>query len=89
MFECIKCGICCKKINNIPELNKYDDGNGRCIHLSVDNLCSIYSSRPEICNVDVMYEKQYKNIMSREEYDRVNTEGCRLLQANNDMPQSD
>ena len=83
MFICTRCGLCCKNIDKIPELKKYDNGNGVCIHLSEDNLCDIYYSRPDICNVDKMYEKKYKKLMSRAEYDRINGEGCKSLQVGN------
>lgn len=83
MFRCIKCGLCCRNIDKIPELKEYDQGNGVCIHLTGDNLCDIYDSRPEICNVDITYEKKYKNLISRDEYDRLNEEGCKLLQTKN------
>ena len=63
----------------IPELREYDAGEGVCKYLMKNNLCGIYSSRPDICNVDRMFEIKYKDIMTREEYDLINEEGCRLL----------
>ena len=45
MFECDKCGICCKHIDSIPQLKDFDSGNGRCIHLLDNNLCEIYFER--------------------------------------------
>lgn len=75
-----RCGICCKNIDKIPELSKFHTGDGVCVYLSNDNLCKIYSNRPDICNVDRMYHKTYKEIMSIEEYERMNMEGCKFLQ---------
>ena len=83
MFNCTKCGLCCKNIGEVSELKAFDSGNGVCVYLTDDNLCSIYSSRPDICSVDIMYEKKYQGVLSREEYDRINLEGCRLLKENN------
>lgn len=80
MFVCTKCGSCCRNIDRIPELKKYDPGDGVCIHLTENNLCDIYYSRPDICNVDKMYERKYKWFMTRKEYDRLNSEGCEKLQ---------
>ena len=80
MFICTKCGLCCRNIDKIPEFAKFDMGNGVCIHLSNDNLCNIYVVRPDICNIDRMYELFYKSILSKEEYERLNIEGCRALQ---------
>ncbi|MBQ7568024.1 YkgJ family cysteine cluster protein [bacterium] len=65
----------------IPELRQFDDGSGICIHLTADNLCDIYSTRPDICNVDKMYEIAYRHLMTRDDYDRLNLAGCQQLQA--------
>ena len=62
MFECDKCGICCKHIDSIPQLKDFDSGNGRCIHLLDNNLCEIYFERPDICNVERMYEIYFKDM---------------------------
>lgn len=79
IFPCDKCGLCCRHIDLIPQLKKYDLGNGRCINLTVDNLCAIYDKRPEICNVNKMYESVYSKQMSEEEYLRLNAEGCKQI----------
>jgi Fe-S-cluster containining protein len=46
-WACVKCGCCCffagKHLN-------MDRGYGACIHLTKDNLCDIYETRPDICN---------------------------------------
>ena len=76
MFECDKCGICCKHIDMIPQLKEFDSGNGRCIHLLDDNLCEIYLDRPDVCNVEKMYELHFKGKISKEEYIRQNKMGC-------------
>lgn len=80
MFICNKCGLCCRNIDKIPELEEFHKGDGVCIHLSDDNLCDIYSIRPDICNVEKMFELNYKAMMSKEEYEKMNMEGCRVLQ---------
>lgn len=81
MFLCTKCGLCCRNIDKIPELKEYDVGDGVCVHLTEGNLCDIYDTRPDICNVERMFEIKYKDIISREEYEHLNEEGCKLLQA--------
>ena len=43
-----------------------------------DNLCSIYESRPDICNVEKMYDF-FKAQMSEEEYCQLMTESCKAL----------
>lgn len=77
-FNCTRCGECCRHIDSIPQLSEFDDGSGRCIHLK-NNLCDIYDTRPDICRVDVMYEKIYSDIYSREDFYRLNEEACRQL----------
>lgn len=79
MFECSKCGLCCRHIDMIPELSKYDSGDGECKYLTKDNLCAIYESRPDICNVDKMYEIYFSNEMTKEAFYEKNLEGCRAL----------
>lgn len=81
MFLCDRCGLCCRNINKIPELREFDTGDGVCIHLSGDNLCDIYSTRPDICSVDKMYGNKYKHMFTKEEYDFLNMEGCKALKA--------
>lgn len=81
MFECDRCGICCKHIDSISQLKEFDSGNGRCIHLLDNNLCDIYFDRPDICNVEKMYEMHFKKIMTKDEYIRQNMLGCNELKA--------
>lgn len=79
-FECIKCGLCCKNIDCIEELKKYDIGNGTCKYLDLDtNECRIYHQRPDICNVEKSYDEIYYKIYTEEEYLKMNYEGCQLL----------
>lgn len=79
IFPCDQCGICCKHIDQIPQLKEFDSGNGQCIHLMDNNLCEIYSERPDICNVNKMYESQFQDILSIEEFINLNVQGCKEL----------
>lgn len=85
-FQCDKCGICCKLLKGIPQLAAFDRGDGVCIHLK-DNLCSIYDSRPDICNVEKMYIL-FKDQMTEEEYIQLMTDSCRCLKQTFDKKQS-
>lgn len=76
-FQCDKCGICCRLLKYVPQLAAFDRGDGVCIHLK-DNLCSIYESRPDICNVEKMYAL-FKETMTEEEYYRLMMESCITL----------
>jgi Fe-S-cluster containining protein len=62
-------------------MKEYDRGDGVCRYLTTDNLCAIYENRPLICNVGLLYEKFYSNVMSREEYDLLNSEACASMKS--------
>lgn len=77
-FSCDRCGLCCRHIKNIELLKELDDGTGTCRFLNREtNLCSIYNSRPLICNVDDAYEIFFKENMTREEYYMLNYSACK------------
>lgn len=79
IFICDMCGLCCKHLEEIPQLKEFDSGNGRCIYLRDDNRCAIYENRPDICNVKKMYELYYKDLMDEDDYIKKNIEGCEEL----------
>lgn len=81
MFDCDKCGLCCRNIHKIPQLKEYDLGNGVCRYLTSNNLCSIYENRPDICNSEKMYELYFKFIMTKEDYIIKNLEGCKKIKS--------
>lgn len=83
-FPCTHCGICCKNISNIAELKEFDKGNGICKYLNLQsNACEIYDTRPEICRVDVMFEKNYRKFFGKSEFYALNISACEALQAIN------
>lgn len=65
-FICERCGSCCKAV--------------RCRLLVNNNICSIYSVRPELCNVNKSYQR-VKNQMSQKRWNWINKECCKSLQA--------
>lgn len=45
-IECTRCGACCVA----PDIAALGKGLGeRCPHLTAENLCAVYESRPQIC----------------------------------------
>lgn len=61
-------------------LEEFDKGSGICIYLDEKtNLCKIYETRPEICRVDVMYDKYFKEKYSKEEFYQLNIDSCKKL----------
>ena len=80
MFNCDCCGLCCRHISGIKMLAPFDDGTGTCIYFDRENdLCTIYDSRPVICNIDAMYEIFFAHKMTREEFYAMNREACMRL----------
>ena len=63
-YPCTMCGACCKHVDVVVKHSEVTDptspfyfphrwdATGRCEHLSEENRCRIYSSRPLICNID-------------------------------------
>ena len=80
-FSCDRCGICCKFLTNNKEARAagLDRGDGVCKHLTADNLCDIYDSRPLMCRVDESWEKFHSHEMTREEYHRLQKSACVFL----------
>ena len=78
-FHCDRCGLCCRKVGRFEFMKAFDRGDGVCKYLNENNLCSIYETRPTICNVDELYEKFYRDKISREGWYRLQYEGCRKL----------
>ena len=78
MFECDRCGGCCRSLNKNSLYAQLDRGDGVCIYLDGDQ-CSIYNDRPLICRIDECYDIFFSGIMSREDYYRVNYEACKRL----------
>jgi len=65
-------------IRSVPELAEYDNGNGVCHYLE-NNICSIYESRPKICNVSEMYNARYASSMSEREFVETNLRACEKI----------
>ena len=51
--------------------------DGACIHLAEDNTCQIYETRPEMCRVNVMAERnRHKLGLSQAEYFKIANQIC-------------
>ncbi len=79
-FPCTACGKCCRRVNENPQGHFLDRGDGVCRHLIEDtNLCSIYEMRPIICRIGDYYKKQFADIVSWDEFVKINISICRKL----------
>ncbi len=85
MFKCDCCGVCCMNLYMSTLYSDLDRGDGICQHFDTNTLlCSVYDSRPDICNVDKTYERYYKDKLSREQYYELNYKVCKLLKERRD-----
>jgi Fe-S-cluster containining protein len=75
MYQCEKCGACCKNLDKSSFYSWLHSGDGICKYLN-GNMCSIYESRPFLCRIDQCYDAFYKNIMSKKDYYEINHESC-------------
>jgi|TARA_Y100000034_G_scaffold75381_2_gene90554 hypothetical protein len=58
--------------------------DGACLYLTEDNLCEIYDSRPELCNVRTQYKRKIESeeinrFVTEIDYYRDSTEACHVL----------
>jgi Fe-S-cluster containining protein len=44
-----------------------------------DGQCSIYDDRPEVCRVDKMYDRYFKNVYTIEEYLKETKMACESM----------
>lgn len=81
MFPCSSCGLCCENISLVKELYEFDLGNGVCKHLNLETkLCEIYSTRPNVCNIDISYKDKYNKVFTKYEFYFENAKVCNELQ---------
>lgn len=75
MFNCDKCGICCRNLDKSDLYSNLHNGDGICKYLQ-GNLCSIYNDRPLLCRIDECYDLFYKNLMTKKQYYKMNYKSC-------------
>lgn len=65
-IDCSNCpAACCRYIE--------------CEFITDDYKCSVYDNRPDICRVDVTYERLYADKMTKDEYMETAKHYCRDL----------
>lgn len=75
MFDCDKCGECCRNLDKSPIYVELDRGDGTCRYLT-GNLCSIYEKRPILCRIDESYDLFFKDKLARDEFYKLNQSFC-------------
>ena len=80
MFLCDKCGLCCRNLKLSSLYTRLARGDGVCIYYDENTkLCSIYETRPILCNIDKMFYTYFSNKLTKEEYYKLNYEACKKL----------
>lgn len=79
-FPCTQCGLCCQNVNLADETHFLDRGDGTCRHYNENSkLCTIYATRPEICQVERQYILRYADSYSWDEFVALNVQVCQVL----------
>ena len=75
-FTCTKCGACCKKLNTVSAFAHMADENGKCFHLSKNNTCNIYDTRPDLCRGEFVYLLYFAKTMERSAFVSMTEKLC-------------
>lgn len=82
LFPCYKCGLCCQNVDKSEKTKLLDRGDGTCLHYDEKTkLCSIYETRPEICNVKNYYQNRLAQHLSWNEFVELNLQACKEIQS--------
>lgn len=84
-FPCTKCGLCCQNISKIEQLKEFHSGDGVCKYYIINEGCSIYEHRPDVCRIDEGYIKFFSEIISHSDYYQKNADVCNQLQEKNNI----
>lgn len=86
-FNCTSCGLCCKSVGNAVNQMQNIEPNyvfpypiladGSCSMLDSQNKCSVYETRPTICNIKTFYNTYLigKGISIQDFYN-LNAQAC-------------
>lgn len=66
---------------HLSKVTKYlDRGDGTCKYFNEKNmLCNIYDDRPDICRVELQYNKNHSHMYSWDKFISLNLEICHHL----------
>jgi Fe-S-cluster containining protein len=96
-FPCTRCGACCRNIGKLlatpvvgPQLEAVMAfphavlADGSCSKLGPDG-CTVYATRPLLCNISDMHRKFYPELTQREFWN-LNIAACRVLIVEQGLP---
>jgi Fe-S-cluster containining protein len=79
-FPCTGCGACCRSVRLSELTAALDRGDGVCRYLNdAQNTCTIYDTRPDICNIRRLYEQHFKSNISWSKFVDLNLIACEEL----------
>lgn len=79
-FPCDKCGLCCQRVNQSVMTEYLDKGDGSCRYYDeINHLCLIYENRPDVCNIQKMYQYHFTNIITWHDFIELNHKVCLQL----------
>jgi Fe-S-cluster containining protein len=99
-FPCVNCGLCCKNVGAVinakhlaknplvkkalDEFPYNTDESGACEMLTASG-CSVYETRPDICNIDTMARLQG---IPLNEYYLASAQSCNIMMAMDGLDES-
>jgi len=63
------------------------DEKGKCLMLTKDNKCSVYDTRPLVCNIKEMWKIYFYRTVSKKQFFKMNKNVCNKLKAENESRQ--
>lgn len=87
-FPCTGCGCCCKRVGLVKKFLSEEefpynaDENGICEKF-IDNKCSVYNERPDICNI---YKMAIKLNIDVKYYYNQNIKQCNSFMDEDNIP---
>ena len=85
-FPCNQCGWCCQNLDNNERYSLLNRGDGTCKWFDTKhNSCTVYHTRPEICNIEKMYHSTFSAI-DYDEYIALNIQVCQSVQRKHKLP---
>lgn len=86
-FPCTRCGCCCRRVGGIPDFPEPIREDGSCSHLTPNNECAIYDTRPLICRIDDLYLAKAETApMSHARWRRLNILACNEMMDDDGAP---
>lgn len=89
-FPCTGCGCCCKRVGLVKQFLTeqefpYNTNEIGYCEMLIDDMCSVYNDRPDICDVNKMFLKSNLDI---KEYYKLNIEQCNKFMDEDNIPLS-